>query len=61
MSLWQSEADMKAFAKSGAHLEAMKSSARIAKEIRSVTIDAEELPSWEEAKELLKTGRVMRF
>lgn len=61
MTLWKNEQDLKAFAKSGAHLEAMKTSAEIAKEIRTFTYDAEELPSWNEAKKLLKKGKVLRF
>jgi hypothetical protein len=61
MTLWASEQDLKDFATSGAHLEAMKESKKIAKEIRTITIDAERLPSWPEAKELLKNGKVLRF
>mgnify|MGYP006240116879 CR=1 len=40
MSLWNNEEEMKAFAYSGAHMEVMKTSKDIAKEIRSITIDA---------------------
>lgn len=57
MTLWNNEDELKAFAKSGAHLEAMKKSKVIAKEIRTITIDAEKLPSWTEAKELLKNAK----
>ena len=35
MTLWENEADLKEFARSGAHLEAMKISNKIAKEIRT--------------------------
>lgn len=61
MTLWNSEEEMKAFAYSGAHLEVMKSSKEIAKEIRSITIDATELPNWKEAKKLLEGGKVIRY
>lgn len=61
MSLWESEKDLKDFAMSGAHLEAMKSSKQIAKEIRSITIDTKELPSWGEAIKLLEEARVIRY
>lgn len=61
MTLWHSEVEMKEFASSGAHKEAILSSQRIAKEIRTITIDTEELPSWSIAAELLKKGRVIRF
>ena len=61
MTLWRSEDEMRKFASSGAHKDAMQSSRRIAKEIRTITIDAEELPSWSVAKQLLKKGKVIRF
>ncbi|WP_298533837.1 DUF3291 domain-containing protein [uncultured Algibacter sp.] len=61
MTLWNNEEELKDFAFSGAHLEVMKSSKKIAKEIRTITIDAEELPSWNEAKELLTQGKVIKF
>ncbi len=53
MSAWKSETDMKAFARSGAHLTAMKQSAQLANEIRTYTYEGDKLPTWKEAKELL--------
>lgn len=62
MSLWETNEEMKEFARSGAHLEAMKKSATIAKEIRTLSVEVPSLPSWKEAKEmLLKEGRLLRF
>lgn len=61
MTLWESERDQKEFARSGAHLEAMKLSSKIAKEIRTITIDADRLPNWKEAKRLLKDGKVYNY
>jgi hypothetical protein len=61
MTLWNNEDELKDFARSGAHLEAMKSSKKIAKEIRTITIDADFLPNWTEAKILLKKGNVMKY
>ena len=61
MTLWNSEEELKAFARSGAHLSAMKASQQIAREIRTITIDADSLPSWEEAQELLKQAKVHSF
>lgn len=61
MTLWNSDAELKEFAKSGAHLEAMKKSKNIAKEIRTITIDTDSLPSWKEAKKLLENGKVFRY
>jgi len=55
MTLWNSEQDMKEFARSGAHLESMKVSKKIASKIKAVTIDAESLPDWKTAKQLLKS------
>ncbi len=61
MTLWNSESELKDFAKSGAHFEAMKKSKQIAKEIRTLTIDAETLPSWNEAKKLLESATVITY
>lgn len=55
MTLWRNEDDMKAFAYSGAHLDSIKKSKSIAKEISSITIEANDLPKWKEAKILLKS------
>ncbi len=61
MTLWNNETELKAFAKSGAHLEAMKASSKIAKEIRTVTVDGDTLPGWKEAETLLKNGDVYKY
>lgn len=61
MTLWSNEKELKEFARSGAHLEAMKSSSRIAKEIRTITIDTDCLPNWTEAKKLLEKGKVYKY
>jgi hypothetical protein len=62
MTLWENEQDMRAFAKSGAHLEAMKKSAQIAKQIKTLTFETTALPSWKTAKEkLMKEGTVVSF
>ena len=60
MTLWNSEDQIRDFDKSGAHLEAMKKSKEIAKEIRTITLDVEELPNWKEAKLLLNSARVTK-
>lgn len=61
MTLWKNEEQLKNFAKSGAHLKAMKDSAKIAKEIKTITIDADELPDWKTAKQLLTKAKSFRF
>lgn len=61
MTLWNNEEEMKSFARSGAHAVAMKESAQIAKEIRSITIDADTFPKWRDATTLVEKGKVIRF
>ena len=55
MTLWRNEEDIKAFAYSGAHLDAIKKAKFVAKEIRSIIIEADDIPKWGEAKILLKS------
>jgi hypothetical protein len=61
MTLWNNENELKEFARSGAHLEAMKISKQIAKEIRTITIDADNLPNLKEAKKLLEKVKVITY
>jgi hypothetical protein len=61
MTLWHNEQELKDFARSGAHLEAMKRSKDIAKEIRTYTYDGDKLPDWKEAKSLLEKAKVFKF
>lgn len=61
MTLWNNEQEIKDFATSGAHLEAMKESRKMAKEIRTITIDVERLPNWKDAKKILKNGKVIKY
>lgn len=61
MTLWPGENELKDFARSGAHLEAMKNSRKIAREIRTFTYDTEELPDWRSAKKMLENGKVLTF
>ncbi|TXE11223.1 DUF3291 domain-containing protein [Algoriphagus aquimarinus] len=61
MTLWNNEAELKEFAKSGAHLEAMKVSSQIAKEIKTINIDTTALPNWEEPIILLESGKVFKY
>ena len=53
MTLWQSEDEMKKKALSVAHKKGMRHSRQIIKEIRTITIAADELPSWSVAEELI--------
>lgn len=52
-SAWQDEASMKNFAKTGAHLKAMKKSSAMATEIKTYTFETDRMPDWIEAKTLL--------
>ena len=60
MTLWENEKALKDFASSGAHRDAMKASKDIAKEIRTITYDADSLPDWKTAK-VLEQGNVIRY
>ncbi len=53
MTMWHNDQDMVAFARSGAHLEAMKKSKSIARSIKSITIEADKMPDWKAAKKLV--------
>lgn len=61
MTIWNNKEDMVAFATSGAHLKSMKESKKIAKEIRTVSINSETFPNWKEAEKLLKNGKVYKL
>lgn len=61
MTLWNSEEELRAFSESGTHLAAMKASKELAREIRTITIDAENLPDWKTAKQLLEQGRIIQY
>jgi len=62
MTLWNTEEELQQFARSGAHLQAMKDSAKIAREIRTYTYDADHLPKWSTAIQLmLHKAKVIRY
>lgn len=62
LTQWQTEADLKRFAQSGAHREAMKSSAALATEIKIYSYQSDTLPGWAAAKSLLaEKGRSVKF
>lgn len=62
LSVWESEEGLKNFARSGAHLEAMKESRNLATEIRIYTFQSEQIPDWQEAKRMLfENGKVILF
>ncbi|MCH6235179.1 DUF3291 domain-containing protein [Cognataquiflexum rubidum] len=61
MTLWPDEKSLKDFSKSGAHLKAMRESGKLAKEIRTLTIDADRFPDWKVAKKLLEDVKPLKF
>ena len=62
MTLWESPKAMKDFARSGTHLEAMKKSSTLAKEVWTLTIETSSVLSWKEAKEKLKiSGKILKY
>jgi hypothetical protein len=62
VTAWNSEQELKDFARSGPHLEAMKQSAKIAEEIRTLTQEMDHFPTRKEARKLLaEQGSVIKF
>lgn len=62
MSAWETETDAKEFARTGAHLDAMKQGPGLATEVGIYTYTADALPDWEKAKQLvLQHGRVIKY
>lgn len=62
MSLWKSKEEMQSFARSGAHLEAMKQSAKLAKHIKTLSMEMEALPDWKTAKQRLRAeGKTLNY
>ncbi len=62
MTMWENGEEMKRFAHSGAHLESMKSTARLGSQFCSVTFEASQIPPWKEAiARLEKDGRVLNY
>jgi heme-degrading monooxygenase HmoA len=62
LTAWESAEDMKNFAPSGEHLEAMKRGEKIASQVRVYTFETEHVPAWKEAKKLvLEKGRIISF
>lgn len=62
LSSWESVEAMKQFARSGAHLDAMKQSAKLSTEIRTYTYETNTLPNWAAAKALLfEKGKLLQF
>ena len=54
MTSWEEAGDAKVFATSGQHREVMKHTRTWAHEVRTAYVDADEFPSWTEAKKLLE-------
>jgi hypothetical protein len=65
LTSWEAEDDLRKFARSGAHLQAMKKSSALATEIRTYSYhvrDSASLPTWNEARTLLnEKGKVIKF
>lgn len=53
VSAWENLEDMKSFVHSGAHLEGIKLSSELAKEIRLIHYEARSIPSKQEIKNIL--------
>lgn len=59
---WEDGESMKHFARSGAHLEAMKATKSLAKEIRTYTFEGDQIPDWKESRKLLQEkGKILSY
>ena len=62
LTQWQTQDDLKRFARSGEHLSAMKESAKLATEIYTYTYQSDAFPDWKTAKkELIEKGKPLTF
>jgi len=62
MTLWHNVEEMQAFVRSGAHLEAMKETVSLARELRTLTVEANAMPDWKTAKAMIaRDGKVVQF
>lgn len=62
LSVWETKEALEQFARTGAHLAAMKQSRQLATEINTYTFESTQIPDWKEAKQaLLKNGRRLTF
>lgn len=62
MTLWESQAAIDGFVRAGAHALAMGKGARLATEIRTLSLKSSTMLPWKKAVALLKAeGRVIKF
>lgn len=54
ISMWENKENMKSFYTSGAHLEAMKQTNKIASKVITYSFESDDFPSWKQAKTILK-------
>ena len=62
LTAWENIEDMKNFARSDGHRNAMKWSKKLSTEVRAYTFEADEFPDWKKAKEMVfEKGRIVSF
>jgi hypothetical protein len=61
ISVWNSHEEIDDFYRSGAHLEAMKEMANLAKEASTFRYESDHIPSWKEAKKQARKGKLLTF
>ena len=62
LSAWETEEDLKRFARSGEHKKSMQKTHKIALEVRTLTFQSDTFPDWKTAERLLlEKGRVITF
>lgn len=61
MSLWNNTEEMKKYARTGTHLQAMQHARSVATEVQTISFEATELPNWKVAKEKLLAGKKITY
>lgn len=61
LSGWNDASEMKRYATSGHHLNAMRAAAQVATKIQTTTFESTDFPSWKEAREKLAKGKVITY
>jgi hypothetical protein len=62
LSQWQTEEDLKRFARSGEHQKAMRESSKLATSITTYSYSSASFPNWTEARKILaEKGKALEF
>lgn len=61
MTLWNNAEEMKKYARTGTHLQAMQHVRSVATEVQTISFEATELPDWKVATEKLLAGKKITY